>query len=176
MEYPAVNPNKPWHIGHLRNALLGDSISNILDFCGYEVEREDYIDDLGLQVAESLWGYMKLSNKPKGSLTSGSEQQYVEVNKIMKEKGLEKEIAELLKKMEHGDGKDARLAREISARCVDAQYETAYSYGIYHDVMIWESDVVKAKLLEKALDIALEERRTKKAGLRKECRLHSHGP
>jgi arginyl-tRNA synthetase len=155
VEYPAVNPNKPWHIGHLRNALLGDSISNILDFCGYEVEREDYIDDLGLQIAESLWGYMKLGGKPDKKFDEWLGEQYVEVNKIMKEKKLETEIGEMLKKMESGDGEIAKLAREVSAKCVDAQYETAYSYGIYHDVMIWESDIVKARLLEKALDIAI---------------------
>lgn len=59
IEYPSVNPNKPWHIGHLRNALLGDSLSNIFSSLGYAVEREDYIDDLGLQMAETLWWYTK---------------------------------------------------------------------------------------------------------------------
>jgi arginyl-tRNA synthetase len=60
VEFPSVNPNKPWHIGHLRNALLGDSVARILEFSGYEVQRIDYIDDLGLQVAQSVWYYEKM--------------------------------------------------------------------------------------------------------------------
>lgn len=164
VEYPAVNPNKPWHIGHLRNALLGDSISNLLDFAGYKVEREDYIDDLGLQIAESFWGYRNLGNAPEGKFDEWLGKQYVEVNKRMKEGNLGGEISGLLKLMEEGDSEEARQARQISERCVDAQYDTAYAYGIYHDVMIWESDIVKARLLQKALDMAMArgalERRT----------------
>ncbi|MDE1851032.1 MAG: arginine--tRNA ligase, partial [Candidatus Micrarchaeota archaeon] len=64
VEFPSVNPNKPWHVGHVRNAVLGASISNMLKFVSFDVEREDYIDDLGLQMAESLWGWMNLSSKP----------------------------------------------------------------------------------------------------------------
>ncbi|MEM2948315.1 MAG: arginine--tRNA ligase [Candidatus Anstonellales archaeon] len=52
VEFPSVNPNKPWHVGHLRNALLGNSIANIYEYLGYDVERMDYIDDLGLQFAQ----------------------------------------------------------------------------------------------------------------------------
>ena len=38
IEYPGINPNKPWHLGHLRNPLLGDSISRIMKLCSYTVE------------------------------------------------------------------------------------------------------------------------------------------
>jgi len=64
VEFPSVNPNKPWHAGHLRNAILGDSVARVLAHAGWELESIDYIDDLGLQVAQSLWGYMHLGNKP----------------------------------------------------------------------------------------------------------------
>jgi len=46
VEYPSVNPNKPWHVGHLRNALIGDVISRIFIRKGYDVQRINYIDDL----------------------------------------------------------------------------------------------------------------------------------
>lgn len=155
VEYPSVNPNKPWHIGHLRNALLGDSISNILGFCGYSIEREDYIDDLGLQVAESFWGYTNLGNKPDKKFDLWLGEQYVEVNKMMANEKTKSGVSELLKKMEDGDEEEGRLARELCSKCVEAQHETAYSYGIYHDVLVWESDIMRAKLLGKALDTAL---------------------
>ena len=55
VEYPAVNPSKPWHIGHARNAILGDTLCNILDWVGYDAVRLDYINDLGLQIAQVIW-------------------------------------------------------------------------------------------------------------------------
>ena len=58
IESPAVNPSKPWHIGHARNAILGDTLANILEAAGYEVVRIDYINDLGLQIAQLTWKIM----------------------------------------------------------------------------------------------------------------------
>ncbi len=154
-EFPAVNPNKPWHIGHLRNALIGDSVSDILEFCSYKVEREDYIDDLGLQVAQSLWGYLKLGAQPDKKFDQWLGEQYVEVNRRIESDDVRNEVAALLKALEEGTGEQAELGREISHKCVEAQYQTASSYGIYHDVMIWESDIVRARLLDAAIDVGL---------------------
>ncbi|MDE1805105.1 MAG: arginine--tRNA ligase, partial [Candidatus Micrarchaeota archaeon] len=154
VEFPSVNPNKPWHVGHVRNALLGTAISNMMSFCGYDVVRSDYIDDLGLQMAESLWGWQHLSSKPDKKLDQWLGEQYVEVNKEMKKPGVEEEIKASLKKMEDGNSKEAKTVREIAERCVAAQSETAFAYGVYHDTMVWESDIVRAKLLDAALDIA----------------------
>jgi arginyl-tRNA synthetase len=156
VEYPSVNPNKPWHVGHLKNALLGDAISNILEFCSYQVEREDYIDDLGLQVAESLWGYLNLGDKPSKKFDQWVGEEYVKVNQIMKERNISNEINELLKKIEDHSTKEAKLCREFAEKCVIAQYETAFKYRCFHDILIWESDIVRAGLLERALKVAEE--------------------
>ncbi|MFX0044924.1 MAG: arginine--tRNA ligase, partial [Candidatus Hermodarchaeota archaeon] len=59
IESPAVNPSKPWHIGHARNAVLGDTLGNILESVGYEVIRTDWINDLGLQIAQLVWQLMQ---------------------------------------------------------------------------------------------------------------------
>ncbi len=150
-EFPSVNPVKPWHVGHVRSALLGDSISNIMEFCGYRVERTDYIDDLGLQVAEALWSYMETKSEPDKKFDLWLGEQYVKASAMAKER--EKEISGILKKMEEGNNDVSRKAREIAERAVRAQYETAFEYGIYHDVLMWESDIVHAKLLESALDL-----------------------
>ena len=156
VEFPSVNPSKPWHIGHLRNALLGDSIANIMERCGYKVERDDYIEDLGLQIAESIWGYMNLSDTPDKKFDQWLGEQYVKVNKLMKEKDISGEINGILKNMENLDTKESKLAREVSEKCVDAQYQTAFNYGISHDLRIWESDIVRAKLLEAAIDVGMK--------------------
>ncbi len=155
VESPSVNPNKPWHIGHLRNALLGNVISNMLAASGYNVEREDYIDDLGLQVAESLWGITNLGNTPDKKYDQWLGEQYVLVNKRMEtEKGVGEQIDALIHKMEDPRSKESRSARETAERCVTAQYETSFNYHISHDLLIWESDIVREKLLEKAIAAA----------------------
>jgi arginyl-tRNA synthetase len=64
IEYPSANPMHPIHVGHLRNLLLGDAVSNLHRLCGYDVEVEDYIDDLGLQMVIAVWGYMRHKEKP----------------------------------------------------------------------------------------------------------------
>ncbi|MDE1828494.1 MAG: arginine--tRNA ligase [Candidatus Micrarchaeota archaeon] len=154
VEFPSVNPNKPWHVGHVRNAVLGASISNILKFVSFNVEREDYIDDLGLQMAESLWGWMNISSKPDKKFDQWMGEQYVLVNKEMEKQNMKKDLDLILKKLENLDSEESRTVRELAERCVRAQLETAMAYGVYHDVMIWESDIVRAKLLEKALKLA----------------------
>jgi len=144
IEFPSVNPNKPWHIGHLRNALLGDSVARVLEFSGENVERADYIDDLGLQVAQSFWGYLHLGKKPEGKLDLWLGGEYVEVSKRFEEDvKVQDEVRALVKEMEEGKGENAKNARALVEKCVSAQYETAFKFGVYHDVMIFESDIVK---------------------------------
>jgi arginyl-tRNA synthetase len=155
VEFPSANPNKPWLVSHLRNALLGDTISNIMEFCSYKVEREDYIDDLGLQMAESLWGWLKLSNKPEGKVDQWFGEKYVEVNKELEKQEVKDEVNELLGKIEDLKSNESKTVREeIAEKSVLAQSETAFSYGIFHDVMIWESDIVRAQLLSQAMEMA----------------------
>lgn len=154
VEFPSVNPAHPWHVGHLRNALLGDAISNLMSFCSYKVEREDYIDDLGLQAATALWGCLHLNNKPDKKFDQWLGELYVRANREIEKRGIQKEINDLMKKLEDSETEEAKAGREMAEKCVLAHQETAFAYSIYHDVMIWESDIVRAHLLSKALDIA----------------------
>ena len=158
IEYPSVNPTKPWHIGHLRNALLGDSISNIYNACSYVVEREDYIDDLGLQVAETIWGYKNLGKEPKDKkFDQFLGEQYVKVSELIeKDEKVKDEINQILIKMEKEDTEEAKLRKEITEKCLKAQYETAFAYKIYHDLLIWESSIVRANFLDKAISLLKE--------------------
>jgi arginyl-tRNA synthetase len=143
IEFPSVNPNKPWHIGHLRNALLGDSVARLLEFDGHEVERMDYIDDLGLQVAQSLWGFLNYDSNPAGKFDSWLGHQYVGISrKFEQDKDLVEGVRDILKSMEEGDNEVAVAGRELAERCVAAQYQTSFDLGIYHDVLVFESDIL----------------------------------
>ncbi len=154
IEYPSVNPNKPWHLGHLKNAVLGDAVANIHDACSYDAEREDYIEDLGSQVVESVWGYLNL-NKESGDkkFDQWLGEEYVKVNQRMQEQDMKDELSKLLQLMEQHGTYESKLAREISEKCVIAQNITAANYGIFRDVLIWETDIIAAKLLEQGFEL-----------------------
>ncbi|MBU0590768.1 arginine--tRNA ligase [Candidatus Micrarchaeota archaeon] len=144
IEFPAVNPNKPWHIGHLRNAVLGSSVAQILEFDGYDVERMDYIDDLGLQVAQSLWGFLNYDSNPKGKLDFWLGEQYVGIAKKFEEdKTIVEGVRNVLKAIEEGDNEIAEAGRKLAEQCVLAQYETAFNFGVFHDVLVFESDIMR---------------------------------
>ncbi len=151
VEFPSVNPNKPWHVGHLRNALLGESISRLLEYRGYDVERLNYINDLGLQVAESFYYFKNHKEDCKEKFDHCVGKQYVKAHKVVEEsKEIEKKVRELLKVIERGDGE----ARKFVERVVEAQYETAKRYGVCSDMAVFESDL--ASLFEKGLGMLRE--------------------
>src|SRR6185369_323412 len=58
-----INPNKAAHVGHLRNATMGDTMVRLLRFCGVPVEVQNYIDDTGVQVADVVVGFRELEGK-----------------------------------------------------------------------------------------------------------------
>ncbi|HKZ52513.1 MAG TPA: arginine--tRNA ligase [Candidatus Acidoferrales bacterium] len=63
IEHTNINPNKAAHIGHLRNAVLGDSFVRLLRFAGRRVEVQNYIDNTGVQVADVVVGFQHLEKK-----------------------------------------------------------------------------------------------------------------
>ncbi len=65
LEHTSVNPNKAMHVGHLRNACIGDSLYRLLTFVGYDVEVHNYIDDTGNQVAGTLLGLFGIEDLEK---------------------------------------------------------------------------------------------------------------
>ncbi len=148
LEGPSVNPNKPWHIGHLRNALIGVAVSNILKADGYRVVRLDYINDLGLQVAQSYWYYKNHELDFNKKFDHAIGHQYVEANKAFEaSKDVEKEVRAIMKEMEEKRSEDFR---SFILAVVKAQRQTAYDYGVFHDYIIFESDLVS--LLKEGLE------------------------
>jgi arginyl-tRNA synthetase len=68
VEHTAINPNKAAHIGHVRNAALGDTLVRLLRFQGRQVEVQNYIDDTGVQVADVVVGFTSIENRDLASV------------------------------------------------------------------------------------------------------------
>ncbi|HUC38556.1 MAG TPA: arginine--tRNA ligase [Candidatus Acidoferrum sp.] len=168
VEYVSVNPVHPWHVGHLRNAILGDSVANIYSACGYRVERENYMDNLGLQAAEAVWGkihsdQLKVQEGPEKKYDYSIGEIYVATNRLIAQKPeIAADVKRTLALMEQDGTYESKIAREMAESFLMAERETAFSYGIYQDVVIWEGDIVREHLLEKMLEILEKKKLTKK--------------
>src|SRR5579864_7918407 len=68
VEHSSINPNKAAHIGHLRNAILGDTFVRLLRFAGREVDVQNYIDNTGVQVADVVVGFLYLEKKSRAEI------------------------------------------------------------------------------------------------------------
>ncbi|NJE03259.1 arginine--tRNA ligase [Thermococcus sp. MV11] len=164
VEHTSVNPTKPLHMGHARNAVLGDTMARIMRKLGYIVEVQNYIDDLGVQFAQVLWGYLNLREefeKIEAELREKNLKEdfidhvmgllYVEVNRRLEEKPeVDKEVRELMKKLEEGDNEIAEIGRKLAERVVKAQMLTTYRMGITYDLLSWESDIMRSGIFGEA--------------------------
>ncbi|MGA7398696.1 MAG: arginine--tRNA ligase [Candidatus Sulfotelmatobacter sp.] len=68
VEHTSINPNKAAHIGHLRNAILGDAFVRLLRFAGREVDVQNYIDNTGVQVADVVVGFTHIEKKSRAEI------------------------------------------------------------------------------------------------------------
>ena len=68
VEHSSINPNKAAHIGHLRNAILGDTFVRLLRYAGREVDIQNYIDNTGVQVADVVVGFTHIEKKSRAEI------------------------------------------------------------------------------------------------------------
>jgi arginyl-tRNA synthetase len=158
IESPAVNPSKPWHIGHARNAILGDTLCNILDWVGYDVVRLDYVNDLGLQIAQLIWK-LKKTDEERGGMKYDHYlgHLYVDVQRAFDEsESVQNEVREVSRKLENLDSDEAKLSAKMVTECLKAQNETSYRLGIFHDYQVWESAIAHSGILELAQKMMLK--------------------
>ena len=158
IEFPAVNPSKPWHIGHARNAILGDTLSNILEWVGYDVVRLDYINDLGLQIAQLVWKLKKTSDD-HGNMKYDHflGHLYVDVQEVFeKSEEVQKEVREVSRHLEDLQSEDAQISGKMVSMCVAAQAQTGYRLGIFHKLQVWESAIAHSGILGLAREKMLQ--------------------
>ncbi|KXB02843.1 hypothetical protein AKJ43_00265 [candidate division MSBL1 archaeon SCGC-AAA261D19] len=153
IEHTSVNPTKPLHIGHGRNAILGDTLAIILRVLGYEVEVQNYIDDLGLQVAQTLLAYRTFEERPEGKFDHFLGKLYVDIHqRFDSEPELKEKARKILSELEAGEGETVREARRIAEKCVQANLSTTDRLKIDYDLLVWESDIANSGILEETLE------------------------
>lgn len=164
IEHTNINPNKAAHIGHLRNACLGDTLARCLRFKGEKVEVQNYIDDTGVQVVDVVFGFMELEKKTlddleklPGKFDYYCWDLYARASVYLGEHPeAQTKKAAIIKKIENGQDPEYALSRYVSRRIVRAHLATMKRLGIAYDVLPCESTILHLKFWEKAFDLLKE--------------------
>jgi arginyl-tRNA synthetase len=158
VEHTSINPNKAAHIGHLRNAVLGDTLVRLLRQRGRRVGIQNYIDDTGVQVADVVVGFLDLerTTPAEAAALPGRFDHYcwdlyarVGDYYAANPAGRARQ-AEVLHAVEAGDNDTARLAADVAARIVDCHLDTMERVGIRYDLLVHESDILRQHFWEHA--------------------------
>src|SRR5947207_4176870 len=163
VEHTAINPNKAAHIGHLRNATLGDTIVRVLRFRGTPVEAQNYIDDLGVQVADIIVGFREIEHKDLAAVRQIAESTrfdyycwdlYSRVAQWYEGDAARPAVrAKTLHELEEGGNAGAELAAVIVDRIVRAHLQTMARLNIGYDLLTYEGDILRLKFWAQAFDI-----------------------
>jgi arginyl-tRNA synthetase len=172
VEHTSINPNKAAHVGHLRNAILGDTFVRLLRAAGQKVDVQNYIDNTGVQVADVVVGFLHLEGKSladarllldelkqKGEridyycwdlyartsqwYTSGTDEENAERKKLR---------YATLHELEQGGNETAEVAELISTAVLRRHLETMLRLDIEYDFLPRESEILHLKFWESAFE------------------------
>jgi arginyl-tRNA synthetase len=165
VEHTNINPNKAAHIGHLRNATLGDTFVRMLRARGQRVEVQNYIDNTGVQVADVVVGFHYLENKTpedvKALLADPALRfdyycwdLYARTSSYYKDhpEALEWRSA-TLHAIEAGAGELAEMAHLVADAVVEAHLATMLRLGVEYDVLPRESEILHLQFWASAFDL-----------------------
>jgi len=163
VEHTAINPNKAAHIGHLRNATLGDTIVRVLRFRGTEVEAQNYIDDLGVQVADIIVGFREIEHKDLDAVRQIAQSTRFDYycwdlySRVAEwydgDKARPALRARTLHELEAGGNASADMAAVIVDRIVRAHLATMARLNIGYDLLTYEGDILRLQFWAKAFEI-----------------------
>ena len=169
VEHTSINPNKAAHIGHVRNAVLGDTFVRILQAAGDRVEVQNYIDNTGVQVADVVVGFIHLENKDLEQIKALDQSLtadytfdyycwdlYTKVGLFYRDSENLKLRNDVLHAIEAGDNDIAKLADYVATRNVECILDTMERLGIRYDLLARESDILHLHFWERAFQLMKE--------------------
>jgi arginyl-tRNA synthetase len=174
VEHTSINPNKAAHIGHVRNAVLGDTFVRILKAANDRVEVQNYIDNTGVQVADVVVGFLHIEkmdlNQIKTLDASLSKDYpfdyycwdlYTKVGLFYRDGTAAGDLNpekikfrnEVLHALEAGDNPIAELADYVATRNVECIVDTMERLGIRYDLLARESDILHLHFWNRAFEL-----------------------
>jgi len=174
VEHTSINPNKAAHIGHVRNAVLGDTFVRVLQGAGERVEVQNYIDNTGVQVADVVVGFMHIENMKLDDIKALDSSLpverpfdfycwdlYTQVGLFYRDGDpagapnpeLLKLRIDVLHALEEGDNPIAELADYVATRNVECILDTMERLGIRYDLLARESDILHLHFWDRAFEL-----------------------
>jgi arginyl-tRNA synthetase len=152
VEHSSINPNKAAHIGHLRNAILGDTFVRLLRYAGREVDIQNYIDNTGVQVADVVVGFTHIEKKSRAEIEALARQPrfdyycwdlYARVSQWYAEDKQNLQVRlQTLHAIEDAASDTAAVAELISVAVLRRHLETMERLDIEYDFLPRESEIL----------------------------------
>ncbi|OLE14602.1 MAG: arginine--tRNA ligase [Acidobacteria bacterium 13_1_20CM_4_56_7] len=152
VEHSSINPNKAAHIGHLRNAILGDTFVRLLQYAGRKVDVQNYIDNTGVQVADVVVGFQHIDRKSLSDVEQLTKRPrfdyycwdlYARASQWYEQDPENKKIRlKTLHELERGGNETAALAETISTAVLRRHLETMDRLDIEYDFLPRESEIL----------------------------------
>ena len=162
VEHTNINPNKAAHIGHLRNAALGDTLVRVLRRAGRRVEVQNYIDNTGVQVADVVIAFIHIAKKSPDEVRALAAQPkfdylcwdlYASVTQFFEEDKTRLALrGETLKSIEEDQGAAAEMAGIVAPAIVRCHLRTMERLGIEYDFLPRESEILHLKFWDAAFE------------------------
>ncbi|HEX9160365.1 MAG TPA: arginine--tRNA ligase [Thermoanaerobaculia bacterium] len=166
VEHTNINPNKAAHIGHIRNAVLGDTLVRCLRWLGHHVETQNYIDDTGVQVADVVVAFEHLLHETAEQVATRAADPkfdyfcwdlYAQITSYYAEKPDSRQWRmDTLHRIERGEGEAWRISRIVSRAIVHRHIDTMRRLGIEYDLLPKESDIIGLHFWERAFELLKE--------------------
>ncbi|MFI5056840.1 MAG: arginine--tRNA ligase [Candidatus Acidiferrales bacterium] len=161
VEHTSINPNKAAHIGHVRNAVLGDTMARTLRHAGYNVQVQNYIDNTGVQVADVVIGFLHMEKRtPIGVKMLAMEPRfdyycwdlYAKATQFFAEDKVRAATlrGETLRSIEEDRGEDAEVAQTVADAIVSCHLRTMARLGISYELLARESEILHLKFWDAA--------------------------
>jgi arginyl-tRNA synthetase len=163
VEHTSINPNKAAHIGHVRNAVLGDTIARVLRHTGGAVQVQNYIDNTGVQVADVVIGFVYMEKKNLAQVRELAAQPkfdylcwdvYARASHFLEEDKTRATAlrGETLKAIEEGRGEVAEMGMVIANAIVSLHLRTMARLGIWYDLLARESEILHLHFWDAAFE------------------------
>ena len=164
VEHTSINPNKAAHIGHVRNAVLGDTMARVLRHAGRAVQVQNYIDNTGVQVADVVIALLQMEKRTPVNVKMMAMEprfdyacwdSYAKATQFFAEDKARaaKLRGETLKAIEEDRGEDAEVAQVVADAIVGFHLRTMARLGIYYDMLARESEILHLKFWDTAFEL-----------------------
>ena len=163
VEHTNINPNKAAHIGHIRNAVLGDTLVRALRWLGYHVEVQNYIDDTGVQVADVVVAFEHLLKESTEQVAKRAADPkfdsfcwdlYAQITSYYAEHPESKDWRrDTLHRIEHGEGEAWKISRIVAPAIVRRHIATMLRLDIEYDLLPKESDIIRLHFWNRAFEL-----------------------